>query len=284
MVCLRALDPKVYLKYLKEIPKKYLLESRNCNGPDNRKGNKVYFEACYDFRHTLTHMLFEESGGMIFDFKGRHGGDNISYLLDFSCLTKLVFENENDTSMAVFGIQGKCPNLRNVTYISRIAASDEHIKAEIKRLDQIARQSSLSAPSITTHHPNRNLTKLKLQVDSMSASYIEYLTNYSSPHLNTVALCINGTDLHAWLGQVGMENALKLTKYFSKMKSATLQLSDSLDQVYETDYATLESRMTKFLTLLQCFMGGRALKCSAEFEISDASTFTDSIVVKDNMN
>lgn len=59
MACLRDLVSKVYLKHLKEITKQDLTR------PKEYISSKTYFEACYNFRHTLMHLMIQEVGFMI---------------------------------------------------------------------------------------------------------------------------------------------------------------------------------------------------------------------------
>lgn len=82
--------------------------------------------------------------------------------------------------------------------------SDERIEAGMRKLDQMTRQSLLSAPIFSSyHHPNQNLTSLDLQLPVISPIHIQYLTTYSPPHLDTLILLIWSMDLHTWLDQVG---------------------------------------------------------------------------------
>jgi hypothetical protein len=113
LTCLCGLDPTKYLERIERIPRS---ESKYDDGDSMDK--RLHSEACYNFRHTLTHLALDHSATSKYTFNNRMDFD-LSLLPDFKSLADLDLSHKCDSNITLLDIQDACPNLQSIyNYIS----------------------------------------------------------------------------------------------------------------------------------------------------------------------
>ncbi|KAI7896918.1 uncharacterized protein EV154DRAFT_491224 [Mucor mucedo] len=155
---------------------------------------RTHFAACYVRRKTITKLQTRYYKNML------RGRNTLDLLGHFKQLSELTIINDRYDFFFMPDILSACPKLKVLNYKDSCDESKETmIGSFLKNNPSYCNMTSL--------------TTLKLCVPSISANYLQYITDYVSlEQLQTLDLKMRNDDFCSWVDNMGLDNVLKFTK------------------------------------------------------------------------
>ncbi|KAG2208671.1 hypothetical protein INT47_007769 [Mucor saturninus] len=214
---------------------------------------KRYFEIAYKYRATITETVLYHQ--YLFSC-GDNDESSLATLSRLSNLTRLTLVNTSDEDLTTLGILKSCPNLTKLVYESTMPIPDAAVNKLLNNFD--------------CSNLGRNLKTFCITIPTLPLNYVRYLTNYLSPKVEYVAICLEEY-LHEWIHNIGMKDALKLLSRLGSGKRATFSLNTFGDSAKRE--ARYNSKITNFFRLIDAFKGNREMYSHLVFRSVDENSY-----------
>lgn len=248
----KAFGTNLYMQYILDINSLQLLRNIQAISPSQTESlcreTKIdhYFAVSYKYRTTLTHLKFDfwERGRLT----GFHNDNALVSLSHFTALTSLCIHNYVDPQLSMYDIHEACPNLITLElHICERTCNPTPEKTDQRILNLALKSLTITAPTI-------------------SEKFIRYIVDHSPSQLQTIHLTID-MNMHEWIDDVGMTNALDLANRLSIVDNATM----IFPRLHQSSYET--SGIGNFFKLLKAFRGNRKSICNVTY-----LSFTDNML------
>ncbi|KAG2208757.1 hypothetical protein INT47_007856 [Mucor saturninus] len=244
---------KLYLQYILESTSTRILTKVSYIPPGQDISEELFATALFRYRKSITRLKLDYQQT---NFIRKPPCILLSGCVigQFLSLTHLDLQSSPEEELSTFNIQKMCPGLISLKY-SRTAA----------------------IPSTTLEHiyqdpfykKRSNLKTFELTVSAIPSNYNPYVIDYIAPQADTIMLNLVRMDLHKWISDIGMVQALSIVRSLSTLKSAGLCFI--LNKGHGNEIRTAAN----FFKLLKAFKGSRKLYSYAL--ITDLRSYRDSM-------